>query len=181
MSGTKIVLLWMVVTLASFPPFGLLGWTIAGHIDGVGPALFGGAVTGAGIGLVQWVFLRRDLGMSFIWIVDTSIGLAAGLAIGAAVVGYGTSAGDLAIMGAITGAGVGIAQGVLLLNRFTLWGAWIAAMPVLFAMGWFITEAAGIKVEDQWPVFGASGCIAFGLLSGLLLMAGERENEGHSA
>jgi hypothetical protein len=177
MGGIKIVLLWIVASLAAFPLSGLLGWTVGGHVDGVGAALIGGAVTGAGIGLVQWIFLRRDLGMSFMWIVDTSIGLAVGLSIGAAVVGYGTSASDLAIMGAITGAAVGIAQGVLLLNRFTLWGVWMVAMPALFALGWFVTEAAGIKVEEQWPVFGASGTVVFGILSGLLLMAGKRPQD----
>jgi hypothetical protein len=174
MGAIKIVLAWIGVTLIAFPLGGYAGWGIGGHVDGVVPALIGGAVTGAGIGFVQWMFLRRDLNISPVWIVATGIALAVGLSIGAAVVGYETSAGQLAIMGAISGAPVGIAQGILLRDRFSLWHAWMVAMPALFALGWVTTESFGIDVANQFTVFGASGCIVFGLLSGLLLMAGKR-------
>jgi hypothetical protein len=172
LSPIKIVLSWMGVTLVAFPLAGYLGWGIAGHVDSVGPALIGGALTGAGVGLAQWVFLRTDLAVGPVWILATSVALAAGLSIGAAVVGYDTTAGELAIMGSISGAAVGLAQGMLLRRRFSLWFAWIVAMPALFALRWFVTETAGIDVGKQFTVFGASGCIAFGLLSGLILMAG---------
>jgi hypothetical protein len=125
--------------------------------------------------LFQWLFLRKDLGMSAVpWIAATSVALAGGLAIGAAVVGYETTAGQLAIMGAISGAAVGIAQGILLRNRFSLWHVWMVAMPVMYAIGWLVTESFGIDVANQFTVFGASGSIVFGILSGLLLMAGKR-------
>ena len=175
MSGAKLVFSWIGLALAAFPLAGYAGWGVSGHIDAVGPALIGGAITGAGIGLVQWLFLRKDLGMSPIpWIAATSVALAGGLAIGAAVVGYETTAGQLAIMGAISGAPVGIAQGILLRSRFSLWHAWMVAMPLMFAIGWVVTESAGIDVANQFTVFGASGSIVFGLLSGLLMMAGKR-------
>jgi hypothetical protein len=112
--------------------------------------------------------------MGPVWILATSAALAAGLTIGAAVVGYETTASQLAIMGAFSGAAVGIAQGILLRNRFSLWQAWMVAMPALFALGWVVTEAWGIDVAKQFTVFGASGSVAFGILSGLLLMAGKR-------
>ena len=174
MGATKIVLSWIGTTLIAFPVAGYAGWGIGGHVDGVGPALIGGAVTGAGIGFVQWMFLRRDLNMGPVWILATGATLAAGLSIGAAVVGYETTAGQLAIMGAVSGAPVGVAQGILLRNRLSLWHVWMVAMPVLFALGWFVTEAAGIDVANQFTVFGASGSVVFGVLSGLLLMAGKR-------
>jgi hypothetical protein len=174
MSGIKIVLTWIAVTLVAFPLAGLLGWAVGGHVDGVGPALIGGALTGAGIGFVQWVFLRQDLQMGPVWILATSAALAAGLSIGSALVGYETTAGQLAIMGAISGAAVGSAQGVLLHNRFSMWHAWMVAMPALFALGWLVTEAGGIDVAKQFTVFGAYGSVVFGILSGLLLMAGKR-------
>jgi len=174
MGAIKIVLAWIGVTLIAFPLGGYAGWGIGGHVDGVVPALIGGAVTGAGIGFVQWMFLRRDLNISPVWIVATGVALAVGLSVGAAVVGYETSAGQLAIMGAISGTTVGIAQGILLRDRFSLWHAWMVAMPALFALGWVTTESFGIDVANQFTVFGASGCIVFGLLSGLLLMAGKR-------
>ena len=180
MGAIKIVLAWIGVTLIAFPLAGYAGWGIGGHVDGLAPALIGGAVTGAGIGMVQWLFLRRDLNMSPVWILATGAALAAGLSIGAAVVGYDTTAGQLAIMGAISGTPVGIAQGVLLRNRFSLWHLWMVAMPALFALGWVVTEAAGIDVANQFTVFGASGSVVFGLLSGLLLIAGKRSHEGEA-
>lgn len=177
MSAIKIVLVWIGVTLIAFPLAGYAGWGIGGHVDGVAPALIGGAVTGAGIGLVQWMFLRRDLNMGTVWILATGVALAVGLSIGAAVVSYETSASQLAIMGAVSGASVGIAQGILLRNKFSLWHVWMVAMPALFALGWVTTESFGIDVANQFTVFGASGSVVFGLLSGLLLVAGKRMHD----
>jgi hypothetical protein len=174
MSGAKIVFSWIGLALVAFPLAGYAGWGISGHVDGVGPALIGGAITGAGIGLVQWLFLRRDLNLGLAWILATGVALAAGLSIGAAVVGYETTPSQLAIMGAISGAAVGIAQGILLRNRFSLWHVWMVAMPVMYAIGWLVTESFGIDVANQFTVFGASGSVVFGLLSGLLMMAGKR-------
>src|SRR5687768_15825412 len=114
MSGVKIVFGWIGISLLAFPLAGYAGWGIAGHVDGIVPALIGGALTGAGIGLAQWLWLRRDLDVGPGWIAATGVALAVGLTIGAAAVGYETDAGSLAIMGAISGAAVGIAQGILL-------------------------------------------------------------------
>ncbi|CAN5644574.1 hypothetical protein BH24ACT26_BH24ACT26_10760 [soil metagenome] len=74
----------------------------------------------------------------------------------------------------ISGAAVGIAHGALLRNKFSLWHVWMVSMPALFALGWVVTEAAGIDVANQFTVFGASGSVVFGILSGLLLVAGKR-------
>lgn len=174
MSGVKIVFSWMGLALLAFPLGGYAGWGVGGHVDGVVPALIGGAITGAGIGFVQWMFLRRDLNIGPAWILGTSVALAVGLAVGAAVVGYETTPGQLAIMGAISGAAVGIAQGILLRSSFSLWHVWMVAMPALYAIGWVVTESIGIDVANQFTVFGASGSVVFGLLSGLLMMAGKR-------
>lgn len=174
MSGAKIVFSWIGLALVAFPIAGYAGWGVSGHIDNVGSALIGGAITGAGVGLFQWILLRRDLGVGPAWIGATSVSLAAGLAIGAAAVGYGTTAGQLAIMGAISGAAVGIAQGFLLRDKFSLWQVWMLAMPVMFAIGWVTSASIGVDVSNQFTVFGASGSIVFGLLSGLLMMAGKR-------
>jgi hypothetical protein len=174
MSSMKIVLSWIGVALVAFPVAGYAGWGAGGHVDDVVPALIGGAITGAGIGLVQWWFLQRDLNIGPVWILGTSVALAAGLAVGSAVVDYETTAGQLAIMGAISGAPIGIVQGFLLRGKFSLWHIWMVAMPALFALGWVVTESAGIDVDNQFTVFGASGSIVFGLLTGLLMMAGKR-------
>ena len=174
MSALKITLVWIGLSLVAFPLAGLVGWSIGGHVDGVGPALIGGALTGAGVGLVQWLFLKRDLGVSLLWIPATAAALAVGLTAGAAVVDYETTAASLAIMGAISGAAVGVAQGLLLRDRFSLWHVWALAMPALWALGWVVTEAGGIDVANQFTVFGAYGSIVFGILAGLLMAAGRR-------
>jgi hypothetical protein len=169
----KIVFIWMGLTLLAFPLAGFLGWGVAGHVDAAVPAMLAGALTGAGVGFAQWLFLRRDLQVGPIWILVTAVALAAGLSVGAAAVGYETSARSLAIMGAISGAPVGLAQGLVLRNRFSLWAAWMVAMPVIWAMAW-VASASVIDATNQFPVFGASGCIPFGFVSGLLMMAGRR-------
>ena len=120
MSAIKIVLSWVAVALIAFPLAGYAGWGVGGHVDDVMPALIGGAITGAGIGFVQWWFLRRDLNIGPEWILGTSVALAAGLAVGSAVVSYETTAGQLAIMGLISGVPIGIVQGILLRDKFSL-------------------------------------------------------------
>lgn len=177
LGAAKIIFSWLGLTLLAFPVAGLVGWTVSGHVDAVAPALIGGALTGAGVGLVQWLFLRRDLGVGPVWILATAVGLAIGLSVGAAVVDYETSASSLAIMGAISGVPVGLAQGLLLRSKFSLWAAWTIAMPVMWAAAWVVTEAAGIKVSNQFTVFGASGCVLFGTIAGLLMMSGRRTQD----
>lgn len=149
-------------------------------MDSVMPALIGGALTGAGIGFAQWLVLRRSLGVGLEWIVATSVGLAVGLAIGAAVVGYETTTSQLVIMGAIQGAFVGIAQGMVLRSKFSLWHVWMVAMPVFFSIAWVVTDVV-IDSGQQFTVFGASGTVVFAILSGLLLMVGMRREKSASA
>ena len=174
----RIVLSWVVIALLAFPLGGLLGWAVGGHVDGVVPALIGGALTGAAVGLAEWwLFLRRDLAMGPVWIPATGIALAVGLSLGSAVVGYETDRGSLATMAAISGAAVGIVQGLLLRKSFSLWWLWMIAMPAMWALAWVVTDAAGIDGSNQFTVFGASGSVVFGVLAGLLFMAGKRTHD----
>ena len=84
---------------------------------------------------------------------------------------YGTSLGALALMGLVSGAALGIAQGLVLTwqGDTRLAAAWTAAMPVLFALGWVSTTAIGVSVDQQFTVFGAAGAVLFTLASGLVL------------
>ena len=179
-TGAKPFFVWAGVIVLGIPLAGYLGWGVAGHVDGAIPALIGGALTGAGIGFAQWLVLRRSLGVGLEWIVATSAGLAAGLAIGAAVVGYETTTSHLAIMGAIQGGFVGIAQGIVLSKKSPLWPVWMAAMPVFFSIAWVVTDIV-IDSGQQFTVFGASGAVTFAILSGLLLMVGMRGKQSVSA
>ena len=161
---------WMAVWPA-FPVAGLIGWTIGGHVDAVAAALVGGALTAAGLATVQWWAAKGALGRPAAWIGSSALAYAGGLAAGAALVGYETDLGALAVMGLVSGAALGAAQGLVLARqgRRALALAWGIAMPVLFTLGWSAASVTGIGVDDQFTVFGAGGALLFMLLSGLLL------------
>ena len=161
---------WASVALA-FPVAGLIGWKLGGHVDAVGAALVGGALTGAGLGAIQWWAADGALGHAAAWIGASTVGYAAGLTAGAALVGYETDIGALVVMGLISGAVLGAAQGFVLARegRSRLAVPWACAMPLLFALGWIASSAIGVSVDDQFTVFGAAGALVFMGLSGLLL------------
>jgi hypothetical protein len=155
----KIALRWMP-TFLGFPIGGEAAKLIVGHVDGVGPAIAGGAISGIALGTAQWLGMRRTGPSPLLWILATTAGFAVGLAAGAGAVDYRTNIGSLATQGAICGAIVGVAQATVLyrlLGRIVV--AWPAALAALWALGWTITTAAGIDVEAQYTVFGSSGAI----------------------
>jgi hypothetical protein len=160
-----------VSVAVAFPIAGYIGWKVGGRVDAVGAALVGGALTGAGLSAVQWWAADGALGRPVAWIGASAVGYAVGLAAGAALVGYGTDLASLALMGLVSGAMLGGAQGLVLARegRRDLALPWAVAMPVLFALGWCASTGIGISVDDQFTVFGAAGAILFTLLSGLLL------------
>ena len=160
-------LIWSAGFLA-FPLAGLAGTAVAGRVDTPVAALLGGAVTGLVIGAGQAVVSSRRLDPRR-WIPATAAGMSVGLLLGAAAVGYRTSLGDLALMGALTGLVLGVAQAVALPRGTHRRWVWAAALPVLWALGWTATTLGGIAVDQQFTVFGAYGAITFSALSGLLL------------
>jgi hypothetical protein len=141
-------------------------------VDGVysvAAAIVAGLIAGAIIGAAEWFALRRWV--SWLWIAATTVGMAVGLAAGAALVDYGITRGDLALMGAVTGVGVGFTQ-ALVLARHRIPGAiwWAVANPPAWAVGWFVSSyVIARNIEDRFPIFGASGALVFGLLTWLLL------------
>jgi hypothetical protein len=165
--NTKAWLLWTAGFLA-FPIAGALATGATGRINDVGSALLGGLIAGAVIGTGQWLVARRLLDPRT-WIPATAVAMGIGLGVGAWAVGYGTSLGELALMGFITGIPLGAAQAYLLRDRLANAWVWAAAMPLLWALGWTVTTAGGIAVDQQFAVFGAYGAITFMALSGALL------------
>jgi hypothetical protein len=166
--NVKSWLLW-TIAFVSFPIAGIAAQAAVGRINDAVAALAGGLIAGAVIGTGQWLAARRLLGDPLAWIAATAAAMGVGLLAGAWVVGYGTSIGELALMGAITGLPVGAAQAFLLRDRVARSWAWAAAMPLLWALGWTVTTAAGIGVDRQYAVFGAFGAITFMALSGVVL------------
>jgi len=157
---------WLLIALA-FPVAGEIGHLVAGRVESVSAAVLGGVVTGAGIGTAQWALLRRR-GVSARWIPATAAGLGVGLAVGAALVSYRTDISSLAVMGAVSGLGVGVAQGALLGNTKRMLG-WSAITAALWAIGWSITTAGGISVDQQFVVFGAYGAISSTFLQSMII------------
>ena len=109
-------LLW-TVAFVSFPIAGIAAQAAVGRINDAVAALIGGLIAGAVIGAGQWLAARRLLGDPLAWIAATAAAMGIGLLAGAWAVGYGTSVGELALMGAITGLPVGAAQAFLLRDR----------------------------------------------------------------
>jgi hypothetical protein len=161
---------WVAVA-AAFPISGLIGGAISGPVDAIGAALVGGALTGAGLGAVEWWAAEGSLGDPAAWIGSSAAGYAGGLAAGAALVGYGTDIGSLAAMGLVSGGTLGAAQALALARHgdTRLAAAWATATPLLFALGWCATSAIGVNVEDQFTVFGAAGAVLVMALSGVVL------------
>jgi hypothetical protein len=171
---------WPVAILIGFPIGGYAANIIVGKIDSVGAALIGGLIAGAILGAAQWLALRSFV--PWVWLVATSVGMAAGLTAGAALVGYGVSRGDLALMGAVTGLVVGGLQAFLLARRGSgaLW--WVAVNPPAWALAWFVTTFVITRnVKEHFAVFGASGALVFALLTWLVLAFLFRPNERERA
>ena len=160
-------LLWTAGFLA-FPIAGVAGSAVAGRVDSPTAALVGGLITGAVIGGGQWLVSRGRLRPAP-WILASALGMGLGLLLGATVVGFQTSLADLAIMGALTGVLLGITQTLALPARTQRRWWWALAIPLLCALGWTVTTLAGIAVDEQFTIFGASGAVTFSALSGLVL------------
>jgi hypothetical protein len=178
--GARRLWAWPVAILVSFPIGGYLADLAVEGVDSMWAALVGGLIAGLVIGAAEWFALRRWV--SWLWIAATSTGMAAGLTAGAALVDYGISRGDLLLMGAVTGLGVGALQ-ALVLARSRIPGAfwWAVANPPAWALGWLVTSYVITRnVQDQFTNFGASGALVFGLLTWLLLAMLFREPDSEA-
>ena len=161
--------LWPLSILVGFPIGGYVADLVVDGVDSVGAALAAGLIAGAVIGAAEWFALRRWV--SWLWIPATTAGMTIGLAAGAALVDYGIGRGDLALMGAVTGLAVGVMQ-ALVLARHQVHGAfwWAIANPPAWALGWFVSSyVIARNIAERFPNFGASGALAFGLLTWLVL------------
>ena len=162
-------LLWTAGFL-SFPIAGVAGTVAAGRVDHPVAALTAGLVTGAVVGAGQSLTSSRRL-QPLRWIIGSASGMGLGLLLGAVAVGYGTSLADLAGMGALTGLALGCAQALALPAGTRYRAVWAAAIPLVWALGWTVTTLAGVDVDQQFTIFGASGALTVSALSGALLHA----------
>ena len=163
-----------VGTFIGFPLAGLAARAFAGNVDSVGAAALAGFAGGAVLGSLQASIggIKRSEWVR--WIAATSSGLTVGLALGASTVGYRTDTASLAMMGAFSGAGVGLAQALALPSKNLDRVMWAIATPVLWAGGWLITAQVITDVERQHAVFGASGALMVSALAGVLYAKRDR-------
>jgi hypothetical protein len=163
--------LFWVLAFLSFPIAGVLAIFVVPVTTAL-RAVIAGAIAGAALGLIQWLVLKSRLpSLSIWWVAATSLGFAVGLAISTAFLGSETGGNELLWRGAITGLGIGIAQWIILRQVLPLPQSviWIGVVALGWALGWFVTRAAGIDLSLKWYVFGVSGALAFQLLTGLVL------------
>jgi hypothetical protein len=161
--------MWPLAILVGFPIGGLLADLVVDGVDAAGAALIGGLIAGLTIGAAEWFALRRWV--SPLWIVATGIGMSVGLTAGAALVDYGIGRGDVVLMGAVTGVGVGVLQALVLAGDRVTGAVWWALLnPPAWALGWLVTSYLITRnVKDQFTNFGASGALLFAFLTVVVL------------
>lgn len=158
-----------VATFVGFPLAGLAARAVVGNIDGLAAAAVGGLVAGVVLGAVQALARGGTLHDGLTWIAATGLGAALGLAAGAALAGYATDTTALVAMGAVSGAGVGVAQAAVLRAPGWYRLAWAGATPALWALGWLITAQVIVDADRQHATFGASGAIVVAGLGAVLV------------
>lgn len=163
------LLLWTLSFLA-IPIAGYLGTAIVGPVDNPIAALLGGAFVGGSVGLVQALLSRGRLS-PLRWTAATAAGMSVAVFSSTLVVGYATDLGSLATAGGIAGALLGLAQTLALPTGTRLRWLWLPVTAVLWPLAWTVTTLAGIHVEEQFIMFGASGAIVYTVLAGLTLQA----------
>jgi hypothetical protein len=170
---------WPLAALLGFPVGGLIATVVAGPVDSPSAALAGGLLAGAVIGAAQWLALRRLV--PWLWIPATSLGMAAGLGAGAALVDYGTGRGDLVLMGAVSGMAAGGAQALVFAReRFPGAAWWAVVNPPAWSLAWLVSSyVLSSNVKEQFTNFGGSGTLVYALVTGLVLawMLGRLESQ----
>jgi len=166
-------------SIVGFPIGGLAAITFFSTTDGPIAAAMAGFIAGAVLGTAQWLALRPSV--SGWWIPATAGGLASGAAIAVAITGGGTSLGELALFGTISGLVVGAAQGAVLSARRMV--AWIATISASWTLAWVISTLVIVDEQRGFALFGLSGAAFATLATGLALrrMLGARSPRVHSA
>ncbi|CAN5751615.1 hypothetical protein BH10ACT1_BH10ACT1_13310 [soil metagenome] len=157
-----------VGAIAGFPAAGLAARLVAGDIDSVGAAAVGGLAAGLVLGSAEVTIGGAARDDRARWVLATGVGFAGGLAAGAAAVGYRTDAASLALMGAFTGAGVGVAQAASIPMRTVDRIVWAVSVPVLWALAWTITANVIVDADRRHAAFGLSGALVANAFTGIL-------------
>ena len=82
-------------------------------------------------------------------------------------------------MGAISGAGVGLAQALSIPMGLRDRVLWAVATPVLWAGGWVITSQVIVDADRQHAVFGSSGALVVSAVAGVLYALRDPQRRSH--
>jgi hypothetical protein len=151
-----------------FPLGGIAASALVGSIGSVAETALAGAATGAVVGAAQWLVLSRRLPLSPWWIVATGAGMSVGLALGTQLLGTDMGWPPVLLRALLTGAGIGLAQSLMLRDLTSRAPVWGAVVTLGWALGWVVSTAIGVDL-GPWAVFGSSGALTFQLVTGLTL------------
>ena len=73
--------------------------------------------------------------------------------------------------GAACGFGLGAQAGVLFGRLGTRALLWPVLLACAWALGWAVTAAVGVRIEDGWTVFGSTGALVVTALTAVLPLA----------
>jgi hypothetical protein len=165
-------LLWFIA-FTGFPIGGLLVKLLIGPINTLSSAAFGGIISGAILGLVQWLVLRGQFPLSIFWVIASSMGMALGLTVSTLLLGSDTDGSVLLWRALITGICVGIAQALTFRSSLSVpvvqTAIWTVTVALAWTLGWWITRSVGVDLGPKWTVFGSTGAWAFQVLTGLAM------------
>jgi hypothetical protein len=160
---------WLV-SFIGFPLGGLAASLLVGRFDTSLDGLIGGAISGLVIGSTEYIALRQRISLHWMWIVATSLGLSAGVALGGALFGTETTVSAILLRAPIAGLMLGLAQWLVLRHHVRLAALWVIAVTLIFTFAWFVTAMViGTSVDQGFYVFGASGAIVYQVLTALVL------------
>ena len=154
----KKIALRFVPTLLAFPIGGEIVALTIGSVRTNADALIGGAIVGIVLGALQFWALK-PLNVNATWVLSSAISLSIGSFIAALITGLETTSSSLAMQGLISGALVGVGQGLVQKLSKTSIAIWTSSVSLTWALAWIVTSKVIIDVEYGYAIFGSSGAL----------------------
>lgn len=166
----RLGFLWVVANV--------VGWIVGFFICEAFQALFrglssDGLILGTSLGIAQALVMRPRLGRGGWWVLSSIGGFWLGKLVGDMLSAGTPGIAGFLLDGAVIGAGVGIAQSLVLRGRLPQFGFWIPANIVGWAVAWIVIRS----VDDSEPIttlwiyaVGSVGAAIAGIVTGVTLI-----------
>ncbi|HYN68837.1 MAG TPA: hypothetical protein VEX41_01345 [Candidatus Eisenbacteria bacterium] len=165
-----LALWWVVATTAGW----LVGFAVCEAFSAFLRSLSGdGAIIGTGVGIAQWLVLRRQFSGARWWILASVIGFGIGKVLGdqlAAAVGGPVG---IALGGATIGVAAGLLQWIVLRREVAAPGWWVLASTIGWAVAWMIIgtiEDGAAGPSGSAYLIGVAGAALAGVITGATLV-----------